>query len=124
MRRKLRRSLRTSSPVLRRVFRPAVSRLEERTLLSTITWASDVSGDWDNPSMWTGGGVPGPSDDAVITLRQHHRDARCRSQRLGQQHQLPAALNLTNGSLAIATTSSISGSLTLQGASAEHRRHA
>jgi hypothetical protein len=66
MRRKLRRSLRTSSPVLRRVFRPAVTRLEMRTLLSTITWASDVSGDWDNPAMWTGGVLPGAGDDAVI----------------------------------------------------------
>ena len=40
--------------------------VEERTLLSTIPWAADVSGDWDNPSMWTGGVVPGPSDDAVV----------------------------------------------------------
>ena len=36
-------------------YRPAVIGLEDRTLLSTITWASDVSGDWDNASMWTGG---------------------------------------------------------------------
>ena len=54
MRRNVPRSVRTSSPVLRHLFRPAVIRLEGRTLLSTITWASDVSGDWDNPSMWTG----------------------------------------------------------------------
>jgi hypothetical protein len=43
-----------------------VSRLEHRALLSTITWAGDVRGDWDAASMWTGGVVPGLGDDAVI----------------------------------------------------------
>ena len=64
--RKIRRSIRTSSAIPRRVLQPAVSVLESRTLLSTITWASEVSGDWDNPAMWSGGAVPGPNDDAVI----------------------------------------------------------
>ncbi len=67
MRRKIHRSPRNVSPVHRRVFRPVLGWLEARTLLSTITWASDVSGDWDDPAMW-GGAVPGPGDDAVISF--------------------------------------------------------
>jgi hypothetical protein len=39
--------------------RPLLSQLEDRTLLSTLTSASDISGDWDNPAMWTGDVVPG-----------------------------------------------------------------
>ena len=58
MHRKNHRSPRNVSSVRRRVFRPVLGWLEARTLLSTITWASDVSGDWDNPSMWSGGVVP------------------------------------------------------------------
>ena len=69
MRRKIRRSLRShSSPVHRRVLRPAVSLLETRTLLSTITWASDVSGDWDKPAMWTGSAVPGSTDRSLTSF--------------------------------------------------------
>ncbi len=59
MRRKIHRSSTIPSPALRRVFRPALSRLEVRTLLATITWAADVSGDWDNPSMWRSKACPG-----------------------------------------------------------------
>jgi hypothetical protein len=44
-----------------------VSRLEERTVLSTITWVSSSGGDWDTPSNWSSSpALPGPSDDVVI----------------------------------------------------------
>jgi PKD domain len=116
MRRRRPRSVRTSSPVLRHIFRPAAFRLEERTLLSTVTWASDVSGDWDNPSMWTGGAVPGPNDDAVISYSDITVTHDTSASDSVNSINCAAALDLTNGSLAIATTSSISGSLTLQAA--------
>jgi len=102
--------------VRRRGLQPAVSRLEERTLLSTITWASDVSGDWDNPSMWTGDVVPGPGDDAQINFSgitvTHASGTSDSVNSLSSQ----AALDLSNGSLALASASSISGDLTLEGA--------
>jgi Bacterial Ig-like domain (group 3) len=101
----------------RRAVRLVCEAMESRTLLSTmITWASDVSGDWDDSAMWTGDAVPGPADDAVIPFSDitvTHSTATADSvNSLTSQ----AALDLTDGSLSLATTSSISRSLTLQGA--------
>ncbi len=123
MRRKNPRLLRACSPVLRHVFRPALSRLEERTLLSTVTWASDVSGDWDNPAMWTGGAVPGPSDDAVISFSNVTVTHDTSVSDTVDSVNCAAALDITSGSLTIDTTSSsqptstISGQFNLSGAS-------
>ena len=46
-------------------FRP-VSRLEQRALL-TVTWVGSGSGNWDDPSNWSSGTVPGPADDVAIS---------------------------------------------------------
>jgi hypothetical protein len=48
--RRLRR--RTSSPMLRRVFRPALGQLEDRTLLATMLWTNASGGDWDVATNW------------------------------------------------------------------------
>jgi fibronectin-binding autotransporter adhesin len=34
----------------------------------SVSWAAPVSGDWDKGSNWTGGKVPGPSDDVTIAV--------------------------------------------------------
>lgn len=51
-------------------FRPNVDVLEDRTLLSTVTWTAGGSGDWSGANNWTDENsvhrVPGPDDDAVI----------------------------------------------------------
>ena len=71
MRRKLRRSLRTSSTVLRRVFRPAVGRLEERALLSgsptyyTVNLTSDTGA-----SSGTDAATGDPSGDILWAVTQ------------------------------------------------------
>jgi hypothetical protein len=109
--------------VHRRVFRPAASRLEDRTLLATVTWASDVSGDWDNPAMWTGGAVPGPGDDAVISFSDITVTHDTSASDTVNSVNCAASLDITSGSLAIDTisssmpTSSVSGQLNLSGAS-------
>ena len=121
MRRRRPRSVRTSSPVLRHVFRPGVNRLEARTLLSTITWASDVSGDWDNPSMWTGGAVPGAGDDAVIPFGDITVTHDSAVNDTVDSIDCQSALDLAAGSLIIDTTSpsqpisTISGQFNLGG---------
>jgi hypothetical protein len=67
MRRKTRRSSRNTSPVRCREFQPLLSRLEERTLLSTITWTGDAgNNNWDTPGNWSSDSVPTASDDAVV----------------------------------------------------------
>jgi hypothetical protein len=121
MRRKLRRSSRKSSPVLRRACRPLLSRLEERTLLATVTWASDVSGDWDSPAMWTGGAVPGPNDDAVISFSNITVTHDTSASDTVDSVNCAAALDITSGSLTIDTTSpsqpgsAVSGQFNLSG---------
>jgi hypothetical protein len=105
------------------MLRPVVSRLEERTLLSTITWAADVSGDWDNAAMWTGGVVPGAGDDAVVSfgnITVTHSSAVGDSV---DSVNCQEPLDLTSGSLTIDTTSpsqhssTVSGQFNLSGAS-------
>ena len=44
--------------------RPWLEGLENRIVLSTITWnttAFPTGGDWDNPQSWNGDAVPGPT---------------------------------------------------------------
>jgi hypothetical protein len=36
--------------------------------MTTIAWISAAGGDWSNGANWQGGVVPGPSDDAILTL--------------------------------------------------------
>jgi hypothetical protein len=80
-------------------------------LLSTITWASNVSGDWDNPAMWIGGAVPGPSDDAIvgfsdITVTVSGSDSA------GSLNS-EAGISVNNGSLTLSSASEIDGGLSV-----------
>ena len=55
-----------------KLFLPIWDSLEERRLLSTMTWVNSSGGDWDNPANWVNESnssdhhVPTSSDDAVI----------------------------------------------------------
>jgi hypothetical protein len=49
--------------------RPWLEGLEDRTVLSTITWSTTAApngGNWDIGGNWQGGVAPGPSDTTVI----------------------------------------------------------
>ncbi len=43
-----------------------MERWEGADTMTQIHWARSVSGDFSNAADWTGGGVPGPSDQAVL----------------------------------------------------------
>ena len=116
MRRRRTRPSRTSSPVFRDAFRPAPLWLEDRTLLSTIAWASDISGDWDNPSMWSGDVVPGAGDDAVIPFGDITVTHTSAVNDTVDSINCEAVLDLTSGSLTIDTTSPRQPSSTVSGA--------
>ncbi len=124
MRRTSRRSSRTSlrglRPRLRHGFRPAVLGLEDRTLLSTVTWINPGGGDWDTPSNWSTDALPGPADDVVISMpgiTVTHSSSAPDSVNSLTITSNRSALDISDGSLAFNTTSSIAGSLTLSNAS-------
>jgi hypothetical protein len=45
-----------------------IEALEQRTLLSQVSWTNPAGGDWDTASNWSGSAVPGTGDDVVITI--------------------------------------------------------
>jgi hypothetical protein len=107
---------RTARP-RRHALRPRLDALEERTLLSTVSWINPSGGDWDTPSNWTTGALPGPSDDVIInqpgiTVTHNGGSDSVNSLTISSSN---SALGLSNGSLAFATTSSIAGLLSIVG---------
>ncbi len=127
MRRKIRSSPPTSSCVHRRKarhnFRPALSWLEDRTLLATMIWANSTGGDWDTASDWVNSAnasdhhVPTASDDAQINLSGitvTHSSSTPDSVNSVTVASGTAA-GLSNGTLSIAAASTISGNLIMSG---------
>ena len=51
---------------------PSLESLERRCLLATFHWVSDSGGDWSTAANWLNQngmpGVPGPDDDAVVSV--------------------------------------------------------
>ena len=116
-------SSRSIAARLRRVrsrsFRPLAVRLEDRTLLSTVTWINPSGGDWDTPSNWSNDAVPGPSDDAVIdtpSITVTHSSSASDSVNSLTISSSDTTLDPSGGSLALATASSIAGNLSMEGA--------
>jgi RHS repeat-associated protein len=108
--------LRRKSPVLRRRVLE-LERLEDRTLLSTITWGLTGDGNWDVGANWQGGQVPGNGDTAVIntvaaaTITIQASDAiQVQALTTGSND----TLSFTGGSLTVtAGTSSLDGPLSM-----------
>ncbi len=55
-------------PARRRRRTPWLDRLEDRMLLSTVTWTNPAGGDWDIAPNWSTDSVPGPADDVIIEV--------------------------------------------------------
>ena len=127
MRRTYRSSPRTSFPafiaptrhrVHRRGFRPALSQLEDRTLLATMDWINSAGGDWDTASNWVNSAnpsdqhVPTASDNAVIGLSNITVTHNSGTDSVNSiTSQAPIALN--GGTLTIASASTIDSNLTV-----------
>jgi hypothetical protein len=106
----------TRRPILthRRVFRPRLECLEDRTVPSTVTWISTTSGDWADGTNWDSGSKPGSNDDVVISqpgVTVTHSSGN------DSVHSLTnsADLVLAGGSLAFSTTFRVDGTLELNG---------
>ena len=46
--------------------RPRLEMVEDRTLLTAISWTGTLSSDWDTPGNWNLGRLPGATDDVTI----------------------------------------------------------
>jgi hypothetical protein len=102
-----------------RNFRPLPIRLEERTLLSTVSWINPSGGDWDTPSNWSTGALPGPSDDVVINqpgITVTHSTSAIDTVNSLTISSSQSSLDISGGSLALSTTSSIAGTVSIEGA--------
>ena len=108
----------------RRAYCPMLEVCEDRTLLASMLWTNVSGGDWDLASNWVNSGdstdhhVPIATDDAIIGLdgvSVTHVQGDTDSVNSLSITSTTASLNVSNGSLAIAAASSISGSLTISG---------
>ena len=102
--------------------RPVIEGMEDRTLLSTITWNTSVApsgGDWDTASNWVGGVVPTASSNAVINLTSSGTVTHSTSANdavLSLMTNSSTTVSLASGSIAIgAATSTIAGPLNVSG---------
>ena len=109
-----RRGIRRREAAIGRI---ALECLEERVVLSTISWTNPSGGNWDTASNWSGGKVPTLQDDVVINntgITITHSSSAADS-----VHSLTsrAAITLSAGSLQVDAPSSITGGLSLSGGS-------
>jgi hypothetical protein len=100
-------------------YSPIFQRLEDRPLLSSISWNTAVSpngGSWDVGANWVGGAVPGSGNDVVIDLSAPGT-VTLGSNDTNTVNSLStsASTNITisDDTLSLATTSAIGGNLTL-----------
>lgn len=56
----------TPSRLPRRFYRPLAELLEDRIVLSTVTWDGGGDYDWNNALNWSGDALAGAADDVVI----------------------------------------------------------
>src|SRR5262249_22653396 len=81
----------------------------------TVTWINPAGGDWDTAGNWDANRIPGAADDAVIpqsNITITHSSAATDAVRSLSSE---AALAISNGSLSLATPSTIDNTLTLSG---------
>src|SRR5207302_112561 len=98
-------------------FKPWAEMLEDRLVLATVFWNTDLSGFWDVGSNWSTGAVPTASDDVVIDRGTANPTVTVRSgdqavQSLTSQDELV----VSGGSLSLAANSTIYNAFTLSGA--------
>jgi hypothetical protein len=96
-------------------FLPRVESLSERILPSTVTWINPTGGDWDTAANWDANRVPTAGDNAVIPqsdITVTHASATADAVR---SISCEAALAISNGSLSLATLSTIDSTLALSG---------
>jgi len=102
-------------PSNRGTLKPRLEYLEERIVLSTVSWNGGGGNfDWNTALNWSGDVLPGPSDDVTINLGTNdftivYAAGNDAIHSLTSQ----AALNVAGGELTVASDSHLFGSLTV-----------
>src|SRR5262249_50689139 len=103
-----------------RSLRPCCEEVEDRTLLSTVTWVSNTSGNWSTAANWSTGKVPTSTDDVAIPLAgitvTHDAGTDSVKSLVSKANLLLSGGSLTLGSASTASgTLEVSGTVTLNG---------
>src|SRR5438105_15325257 len=88
-----------------RTYKPWAEALEERTVPSaTVNWINPAGGDWDTSTNWSGGQVPGASDDVVIDHGTNNFTVTHSSSAVDSVQSLTdrASFSLSGGTLTVA----------------------
>ncbi len=96
-----------------------VETLEERQMLTAVSWIATTDGFWDEPANWSTGTVPTSADDVTIDLAGSNPAVTIRDSRNVNSIISRESLTISSGTFQIAATSQIDGStLTLEAAGA------
>ena len=90
--------------------RPLLEGLENRTVLSSVTWVGSNGGDWDTATNWSPVGVPTATEDVVISPSSAETIVHGMNQSdsmLSLTTNSNATLNVVQGSLKIGADKSI-----------------
>ncbi|HWE94896.1 MAG TPA: CARDB domain-containing protein [Tepidisphaeraceae bacterium] len=100
---------------MRRATCYAVEVLERRTLLSALSWVGSASGDYDDPTQWSGGAVPTAADD--VTINAGPGITITHSAGIDAVNSLTSnnPFVLSGGALSVATTLTLTDTFTLTG---------
>jgi hypothetical protein len=102
-------------PSNRGILKPRLESLEQRIVLSTVSWnGSGGNFDWNTPQNWSGDVVPGPGDDVTIDYGANdftvvHSTGNDAIHSLTNQ----AALSVAGGELTVDNDSHMFGYLTV-----------
>jgi hypothetical protein len=93
--------------------------LEDRTLLSTVTWINSAGGDWDTAANWKddqgNNGVPGAADDVVIPPGSYTVTHASAVTDAATSITNQAAITLSDGTLNVSGNVTGTGQFTLAG---------
>src|SRR5271157_2474038 len=94
-----------------------VEALEDRTLLSQVSWINASGGDWDTPGNWSSHAVPGASDDVVINSLNAGAAVTHSQNTTDTVNSITAAapITLSGGTLSVAGAFSDSSAVSLSG---------
>ena len=104
----------------RRYSLASVERLEERQMLSVVSWKSDGDGSWNDPTKWSTGAVPTSGDDVVIDRPGANPTVTFTGDGLIEPYHsliVHDRLAMASGNLRISADSRIDGSFNFSGGS-------